>query len=356
MKPPRILIRPVGGKSPAETAPLRIPGESIEGTISAIEGDDAVITLADGGKALLPTSDFPRFPTVGDRAGGLYLIDDRAAGAAILTTRTPATAIDPKLVRPGEFIRGSVIEAGRTGVRIRCGDATGFFPSSQLPAGLLRDPGVLLRKEIAGFVTEVNNGELILSLRAVLDRRAKRRQAERIAAFREGDRLTGTIARKTDFGYFVSLGGVDGLLHISRVERNAERRRANGEEPLELAIGQPIEVRIARVEADRGRIGLDLPDPDARREETRAAPTAAAPAPAAPAIVEVSGILRTLSSAGAVVYLEGGLEGWLPAGRFAGHSPRAGELRRFRVLSRDDTGRLELTLQLRGEILDEEDR
>lgn len=366
MKPPRIIVRPTAAPAPPEgAAPPRFPGDLLEGKITAIEGDEVHLALAGGATAILTTSDFPRFPTVGDRAQGLYLTDDQA-GVALLTSRAPATQVDPASVRPGALVRGAVIEAGRPGVRVRIGEVTGYFPASQLPRTLLREPGALLRREMVGIVTEVRKGELLLSLRAVLDEREKRRSAQRIASFREGQRVTGTVARKTDFGYFIDLGGVDGLLHISRVEKHDEKRRAAGEEPLVFSPRQTIEVIVARVEADRGRIGLDLPEP--AKPVLPAASTATATAsgstkgaeraaqPAAPAEVpEANGIIRELTPAGARVYISDRQEGWLPIARFGGASPRPGELRCFRVVSRDPgSGRLELSLELRGVLTDEE--
>jgi len=358
MKPPRILVRPAAAPPSKEGTPsVRIPGETLEGQITGIEGNDVIIALSQGGRAILSTSDFAKFPTVGDRASGTYLVDE-SGGTALLTTRTPATEVDPKTVRPGTLVRGSVVEAGRPGVRVRLGGVTGFFPASQLPSGLLREPGKLLRRDLIGIVTEVRGGELILSLRAALDERARRRTAERIASFREGQRVTGTVARRTDFGYFIDLGGVDGLLHISRVERHDEKRRAGGEEPLVLAPRQSIEVVISRVEADRGRIGLDLPEPERATHPAASAGSTAdrggAP-PAAAEIPEVNGILRELSAGGARVYISEGVEGWLPSSRFGGASPRPGELRCFRVVGRDGaTGRLELSLELRGALSEDE--
>ncbi len=350
MKSPRILVRPSGDSGPPEGAPpIRTPGEVLEGKVTAIEGDDVVVTLAVG-KALIPTSEFSKLPTVGDAASGKYLIDDRGAGAAILTTQEPEAEVDPKTVRAGAFVRGSVVEAGKPGLRIRCGQCTGFFPSSQLPPGLLRDPGALLRKDVVGFVTEVRNGELTLSLRTVLDRRAKLKTKRRIAAFHEGQRISGTIVRQTDFGFFVDLGGVDGLLHISRLERHNEQRQEKGEEALVLEARQPIEVVISRIEPGRGRIGLDLPEVD-----QPAASYTPEVAVESSSITEITGILRDVTPEGARVYIEEGIEGWLPTARFAGQSPRPGELRSFRVVSRDEkTGRVDLSLQLRGDLEDDD--
>ena len=348
MNPPRILVRPSGDSGPSGT-PIRIPGEKVEGKVSGIEGDDVQVDVNGGGKAVIPTTDFSSLPTVGDEISGAYLIDDRAQGVAILTCKEPVTELKAKDARPGMFVLGSVIEAGKPGLRIRVGEVAGFIPASQLPAGVLREPGKLLRKQVAAIVTEMRRGEMTLSLRTVLDRRQKSREQKRLSAFREGQRISGTIVRKTDFGFFVDLGGVDGLLHISRVERHNEQRTGHGEEPVSFEVKQPIDVIVSRVDAERQRIGLDLPDPQDPTagyeppEETRSAD-------------EVTGILRDLSGEGANIYIEDGVEGWLPATRFAGQSPRPGELRRFRIVSRDAvTGRLELSLALRGEDEDEDD-
>jgi len=189
---------------------------------------------------------------------------------------------------------------------------------------------------------------MTLSLRTVLDGRARTEKTRKISSFREGSRVQGTIVRATDFGFFVDLGGIDGLLHVSRVEHHNEQRTARGEDALALETGQPIEVVVRRVEAARGRIGLDLPDLDDESRDYAMEDQDSAD--------EVTGILRKIGENGAVVYLEGGVEGWLAAERFAGQSPREGELRRFRVVSREgEGGRVELTLRLRGSLDEDEE-
>ena len=349
MKPQRILVRPTSQTRPGDS-PIRVPGEPVQGTVSGIDGEDVQLEVTGGGKAVIPTTDFTSLPTVGDAIEGLYLIDDPAAGVAILTKKTPATEVDVSKVRPGMFVVGAVVEAGKPGLRIRCGEVAGFFPASQLPAGVLREPGKLLRKNVAGVVTDVRKGEMTLSLRTVLDRRQKQKTERHISSFREGQRLSGTVARVTDFGCFVDLGGIDGLLHISRIERHNEQRQENGDPPIAFEAKQPIDVIVSRVEPDRGRIGLDLADPDDPTAGYTPADEAQSEAD------EVTGILRDLSALGGNVYVEEGVEGWIATSRLAGHSPRPGELRRFRILSRDAvTGRLELTLRMRGGDDDDDD-
>ena len=345
---PRILVRP-SGDSGSNDSPIRIPGETVEGKVSAIEGDDVQLEVDGGGKAVIPVSDFPSLPTVGDAVSGLYLIDDRAQGVAVLTKKTPEASLEPKRVQPGMFVSGSVVEAGKPGLRIRCGEVVGFFPASQLPAGVLRDPGKLLRATVVGLVTDVRNGEMTLSLRTVLDRRQKQRTSRRMATFSEGQRVSGTIVRKTDFGFFVDIGGIDGLLHVSRVERHNELRVQHGEEPVTFEAKQPVDVIVSRVDLDRGRVGLDLPDPDDPTQGYEVSTDAA------PAANEVTGILKDLSDEGANVWIEDGVTGWLSARRFDGQAPRPGELRRFRIVSRDDSGRLELSLRLVGEDPEDDD-
>lgn len=351
MKSPRILVRPSGDSGPSRDGRSpRIPGETVEGKVISVEVDDVVIEVDSGGRAVIPVSDFSSLPTVGDQLAGLYLIDDLAVGAAILTKKTPEREPDRKKLRPGAFVVGQVVEAGKPGLRIRCGEISGFFPSSQLPPGLLKNPGVLLRKDVVGVVTEVRKGEMTLSLRTVLDRRKKQQSSKRITSFREGQRVSGKVVRKTDFGFFIDLGGIDGLLHVSRVKRHNEQLEGNGEEPIHFQAGQVVELLVSRVDQDRARIGLDLPDPAAPEVAIQPQPEEDAPAD------EVVGILRDLSAEGANVYVEDGVEGFVSAARFGDQSPRPGELRRFRIVSRDTvTGRLQLSLKLRPGPDDDDD-
>ncbi|MGJ3240642.1 MAG: 30S ribosomal protein S1 [Anaerolineae bacterium] len=175
-------------------------------------------------------------------------------------------SIANQLMDTDEVTDARVIDSNKGGLLVRFGRLTGFVPNSHIesvpPAtstGRMRE----IKSELIGrtlslkvIQVETKRNRLILSERAA--RRAAR--SERLAEIEPGQVLIGRVVNLTDFGAFVDIGGVDGMIHIS----NIDHRHVNHPSDV-LAVGEEVEVRVDSVDIERERIALNrkaiLPDP-----------------------------------------------------------------------------------------------
>lgn len=175
-------------------------------------------------------------------------------------------SIAADLLEKDEITDAEVIDANKGGLLVRFGRLTGFVPNSHIEsvppaasAGQMRDikdqlVGTKLQLKVIQVETKRNR--LILSERAA--RRAAR--SERLLEIEIGQIILGRVVNLTDFGAFVDIGGVDGMIHIS----NIDHRHVNHPGDI-LAVGDDVEVRVDSIDMERERIALNrkavLPDP-----------------------------------------------------------------------------------------------
>ena len=201
----------------------------------------------------------------------VYVLDDSEGRDSIIVSLNKGLAQQDwlraqELAKSEEVCEVTVTAANRGGVAVKFGRLRGFVPCSHLtsiPRGLRgerlqRAKSDLVGKTLLLSVIEVDS----LGQRLVLsERKAQGRQRQRLLdELTEGDVRTGTVRNLVDFGAFVDLGGVDGLIHISELDwKRVEHPREV------LQVGDPVEVYVLRVERERERIGLSrkrlLPDP-----------------------------------------------------------------------------------------------
>lgn len=175
-------------------------------------------------------------------------------------------SIANKLMEADEITDALVIDSNKGGLLVRFGRLTGFVPNSHIesvpPAtstGRMRE----IKDELVGkklglkvIQVETKRNRLILSERAA--RRAAR--SERLAEIEVGQQIMGRVVNLTDFGAFVDIGGVDGMIHIS----NIDHRHVNHPSDI-LSVGDEVEVLVDSIDIERERIALNrkaiLPDP-----------------------------------------------------------------------------------------------
>ncbi len=194
-------------------------------------------------------------------------------------------------------IRGRVLERIKGGLVVDLG-VKAFLPGSQADLRAHPNPDELVGQEIECRVIKLNRkrGNVVVSRRAILEQELQRRKAALLEQLTEGAVLTGRVKNLTEYGAFVDLGGMDGLLHVT----DLSWRRVN--HPSEVVqVGQEVQVKVLKFDREKGRISLGvkqlLPDPweDAA---SRYAPGSL-----------VRGRVVSLTDYGAFVELEPGIEG-----------------------------------------------
>ena len=154
----------------------------------------------------------------------------------------------------GEPVNGRVIEVVKGGLILDLG-VRGFLPASLVDIRRVQDLDEFLGKELRCKVIELNRSRnnVVLSRRAVLEDERKEMRQAILDRLNPGDVVEGTISNIVDFGAFVDLDGMDGLIHIS------ELSWSHVNHPSEvLEIGQTVQVKVLDIDRDRQRISLGL--------------------------------------------------------------------------------------------------
>jgi small subunit ribosomal protein S1 len=157
---------------------------------------------------------------------------------------------------------GAVVEAVVTGqnsggLECKVGAVRAFMPISQITEYRVEDVSEFVGQKMICLVTEANErrGNLVLSRRAILEREREQKRKEQLEKIEPGDTLEGTVRSVKDFGAFVDLGGLDGLIHVSKL---SWERIKHPSEVLEE--GQKVKVKVDTVDKESGKIGLSYRD------------------------------------------------------------------------------------------------
>ena len=196
-----------------------------------------------------------------------------------------------------EDIEGKIISRIKGGLSVDIG-VRAFLPGSQIDLHPVRDMDKLIGQVFDFKVLKFNKkrGNIVISRRAILEKEREKLRAETLKSLEEGNTVEGTIKNITDYGAFIDLGGVDGLLHITDMSWG----RVN--HPSELfSLGDRIKVKVINIDKEKGRVSLGLkqmtPDPWANAEDKY------------PISKRVTGKVVSLTNYGVFVELEKGIEG-----------------------------------------------
>src|ERR671925_489557 len=248
------------------TFPTINEGEVVHGTVVRVDKDEVLVDIGYKSEGVIPVAELSIRRSVnpedevqvGEEVDALVLTKEDAEGRLILSKKRARFELAWKRIEAaaesGEPVIGKVIEVVKGGLILDLG-VRGFLPASLVDIRRVQDLDEFLGKELRCKVIELNRSRnnVVLSRRAVLeDERKEMRQAilDRLSA---GDIVDGTISNIVDFGAFVDLDGMDGLIHIS------ELSWSHVNHPSEvLDIGQDVKVKVLDIDRDRQRISLGL--------------------------------------------------------------------------------------------------
>jgi small subunit ribosomal protein S1 len=153
----------------------------------------------------------------------------------------------------GAIVEAKIESANTGGVECKVGNIRGFIPISQLSEYRIESAADYIGQKLLCVVTEVNprRGNLVLSHRSVLEREKQQKKQERLANLEIGELCEGTVRKVTDFGAFVDIGGLDGLIHITQL--SWEKIKHPSEVVKE---GDKVQVRIEKFDPKTGKISL----------------------------------------------------------------------------------------------------
>jgi small subunit ribosomal protein S1 len=296
-----LLNESLGGENEA------FEGKVVKGTVTGIENDMAVIDVGlktEGRVALREFSGPGRDSElkVGDTVEVFLDRIENALGEAVLSRdkarREESWGKLEKAFQNNEKVNGVIFNQVKGGFTVDLGGAVAFLPGSQVDIRPVRDISPLMGTPQPFQILKMDRsrGNIVVSRRAVLEESRAEARSELVANLKEGQILEGVVKNITDYGAFVDLGGVDGLLHVTDI---AWRRINHPSEALQ--IGQAVKVQVVRFNPETQRISLGMKQLEADPWEGVVAKY--------PAGARFRGRVTNITDYGAFVELEPGIEG-----------------------------------------------
>jgi small subunit ribosomal protein S1 len=283
-------------------------GRVVKGTVTGLENDMVVIDVGLKSEGRVPLREFAPAPgqkadlKVGDEVEVYVDRVENAAGEAMLSRdRARREAAWDKLEEEfaaGNRVDGVIFGRVKGGFTVDLNGAVAFLPGSQVDIRPVRDVGPLMDIPQPFQVLKMDRrrGNIVVSRRAVLEETRAEQRTGLIQSLAEGQIVDGVVKNITDYGAFVDLGGIDGLLHVTDISY----KRVN--HPSEVInIGDTVKVQIIRINRDTQRISLGMKQLESDPWEGAAAKY--------PIGGKFSGRVTNITEYGAFVELEPGIEG-----------------------------------------------
>jgi len=281
-------------------------GEVVDGTVVSVGTENITVDIGYKCEGLVPIHEFR------DQAGvtqvqvgdvvSVYLDRMETENGFLMLSKDKAEIIRAwdeisQACEKDQLVEGTVVAKVKGGLSVDIG-VKAFLPGSQIDTKPIKNLDKFLGKKLKFKIIKFNKkrGNIVLSRRAVVSQEREMQRAETLANIQEGMIVTGTVKNITEYGAFVDLGGMDGLLHITDMSWGRIKH------PSELfGVGDEIKVKILKYDKDKERVSLGLkqvsPNPWDEAEYKY------------PVGVKVKGKIVSIKDYGAFVEIEDGIEG-----------------------------------------------
>src|SRR5688572_10973417 len=241
-------------------------GDIVEGTVVKVDRDEVLLDIGYKTEGVIPSRELSikhdvdpaEVVTVGDHIEALVLQKEDKEGRLILSKKRAqyerAWGTIEKIKEDDGVVRGSVIEVVKGGLILDIG-LRGFLPASLVEMRRVRDLQPYVGRELEAKIIELdkNRNNVVLSRRAYLEQTQSEVRTEFLHKLQKGQVRKGVVSSIVNFGAFVDLGGVDGLVHVSELSWK------HIDHPSEVVeVGQEVEVEVLDVDLDRERVSLSL--------------------------------------------------------------------------------------------------
>ncbi|MGE3804921.1 MAG: 30S ribosomal protein S1 [Gemmataceae bacterium] len=277
------------------------PGQAAQkAKVLSVHGPDVFVDVPGGrSQGVLPITQFPEgAPAPGTEVDIKIERYDEANGLLVLSRRGAAVDADWSTVQTGMVVEGRVTGTNKGGLSLDVNGIRGFMPVSQIDLYRVENPEQFVNQRLTCMVTEANQVErnLVLSRRALLEKEREEQRDKLWEQLAEGQVHEGIVRSVRDFGAFVDLGGVDGLLHVSEMSWSRVQDPNSVVQP-----GQRVKVAVLRIDRDKRKVSLGL-------KQLQASPWDEVEARFPPS-TKVTGKVTRIMDFGAFVELEPGVEG-----------------------------------------------
>ena len=279
-------------------------GKLIKGKVIGFAGDDVVIEVGLKSEGLVPKVEFENLESlkIGDTfevllenlegEGGLIELSKRKADRMMAWQKLLDTT------KEGDVVEGAVTRKIKGGLLVDIGGVNVFLPASQVDVRRPGDVGDYIGRKVRASILKIDTERrnIVISRRKLIEEERDQAKKRLMDTLKEGDIISGEVKNIADFGAFVDLGGIDGLLHITDMSWG----RIN--HPSEMVkVGQKVEVKILNIDREKEKIALGMKQREASPWEEIEKKY--------PVNSRIKGAVVNLMSYGAFVRLEDGIEG-----------------------------------------------
>ncbi len=278
-------------------------GEVVRGRVVQVRDSEVLVDVGYKSEGSIPIEEFHRgtLPKVGDEIEVFLEAKEDNEGLIVLSKdkadKIKVWDVISRAHEKGTPIEGRVVELVKGGLAVDVG-VKAFLPGSQVDLRPVKNLASMLGHSIRAKVIKLNRrrGNVVLSRRAVLEEEREDKKKHTLEVLAEGMTLTGTVKNITDYGAFIDLGGIDGLLHVTDMSWGRVGH------PSEIfQVGDQVEVVVLHFDRDSGRVSLGYKQKSSdpwETVETRYAPG-----------TRTKGRVVSLTNYGAFIELEPGVEG-----------------------------------------------
>jgi len=282
-------------------------GQVVHGRVVGMEKDILIIDVGLKTEGRIPAREFgigegAVIPKVGDNVEVYLERVENALGEAVISRdkarREEAWTRLEIVFAEGQPVNGAIIGRVKGGFTVDLGGASAFLPGSQVDIRPVRDVGPLMGKEQPFAILKMDRprGNIVVSRRAILEEARAEQRTELVGQLLEGEVREGVVKNITDYGAFVDLGGIVGLLHVT----DMSWKRVSHPSQV-LAVGDTVKVQIVKINPDTQRISLGM-------KQLQTDPWDGVEAKY-PVGAKMTGRITNITDYGAFVELEAGVEG-----------------------------------------------
>jgi len=282
-----------------------IEGRVVQALVTSVAGDFITVDVGLKTEGRIPAREFAQDdvqPKAGDHVEVYLERIENALGDAVLSRdkarREEAWTRLERLAEKKETVKGSIVGRVKGGFTVDLGGVNAFLPGSQVDIRPIRDVGPLMGQSQPFAILKMDRprGNIVVSRRAVLEESRAEQRAEIVGNMQEGEKRRGVVKNITDYGAFVDLGGIDGLLHVTDM---SWKRVSHPSQVVE--VGQEVEVQIIKINPETQRISLGMKQLMSDPWDGVAAKY--------PIGAKLKGRVTNITDYGAFVELEDGVEG-----------------------------------------------
>ncbi len=277
------------------------PGSILKGHVVGFAGDDVVVEVGLKSEGLVDKGEFEELPAVGDAVEVLLeQVEDSTGGIVLSKRKADRIRGWEQLLRTrkeGDVVEGKCLRKIKGGLLVDIGVPV-FLPSSQVDIRRPGDLGDFVGRTVRASILKIDEEKrnIVISRRKLIEEEREEAKQKLLTRIKEGDLVVGRVTNIADFGAFVDLGGIDGLLHVTDMSWG----RVN--HPSEVVrIGDEVEVKVLNIDLDKEKIALGL-----KQKETSPWEEIEQKYPVG---CRLKGAVVNLMSYGAFVRIEDGIEG-----------------------------------------------